>query len=1028
MVFAEGSLSPGQNDGWRGLDLSRRSEDIGPGSLAVATNFTLDGDDLLSRPGRVGQLTSALGSPIRAAVEFDGGAVFVAGGKLYRWLLGGASATEILQGGSSLSLVSDSVQTATALSVAYLVDGSGVLRRTDGTTAAALTELDTPGAPVATVHHETLTSLSSLTWTQNFITGTTATPASSGAGGTIAPANSIVQPDSDFWNASNLTGTGFWNTRAGAPSYSPNIQDGNGGNAVELDSDTGVGDSVQSDAILLNAAQTSGYARVAVVSYEAAAEDSTTNSEVVDLDIAAYSDTGGSTLITGSVKSWQSPFLFPDKSLQVRQLVDLRGLATAPRSIKVGFSQPIIRGTNQGADVNRVSLFVPRMELGLVASSDNRLAVRQGTVQVWQGFGSTASLAGSLGGQSDPSLASAGRLLTAGLTIDSTLPATANWTGARTLALEILPAAGLSGLNLRLGFKVGSDWFYTDPLDIPSSSSPDASVWGVAELRSVAASLTAVTDIRVEILSDVLLEGLQEGGDQVLFRLGELRNAGNLPEGRPVWYKLVEVDDAGDATNLLDVVYSDGSKGSGDGQLVEGSRASRMARLVLPARTNSGAELFALYRFGGSYIPTNGETALGRLVCLVSWATGDFAFGGDTDKGSAPRIVAFKNPYISWDKTGSTGAAGSILIDNTPDSFLAGSDVYLSGREKAPTAPSAVAAWDNRLWLATGADVFASWRIEAGRTAGLYWSRLQLPESTDPDAARKGHWERLLLPPGDSIRRMIPLPDSLVILTTARVFVVRRSGDVVPAYSISRLYDSDASGVVSPLAACELDGRVWWLALDGLRVTDGQSVQRVAGELWAGIVSRALATLQSAVLSACPSSRKLFLRLGDDLYVYHLGREDSSGRSVESGWTLWQGCDSRAALDVSGSLHLAGESGQLWKMSGDTDPSGSIAVAMTTRKYGGDLEESGAYWLLPERIRLNLETSASASIVVLVTGDSSDLSSSATQTVPTGAHDWSFRAGPGARGRWLSLSLSGSVAGRLRVRGTSLEATRRKRS
>ena len=1018
LKFTEGSFSSGGR--FRGLDRSRRPDDIPPGALFAASNVVLDGEDIVTRPGADGQLASTLGSPLRAFTPFDAGALFVSGGKLYYWVADATSRTEILKGGSSLALTSNSVQVAQAVGVGFLVDGVGSLIRTTSSAASDLTELDRPAAPTGTIYHETLRVLSSLTWAQNFITGATTTPAASGAGDTVAPMSSVTQSDSNFWDAANLTGTPFWlPTRAGAPAFSTNIQDGNKANAVELDSNSGPGDSVQSDPILLNAATTSGYARVAVLSYEAAAEDATSNSMVVDADVIAYSDTGGATAITGSTKTWRSPFLSNSTSTQIQQLVDLRGLSTVPRSIRVGFTQPLSIGSTQGADVNRVALHIPRMELGVVSDADNRLTVRQGTVQVWQGYGNTPSLAGALGGKTDPASSAPGRLLTAGLKLTASLGGNQNWSGVRTLGLELLPAAGVSGLALRLGFKVSSTWYYTDALDIPTASSPETSVWAIGELRDIAASLTAVSDVLVEILSDVLVEGLQEGGDAIIFRLGDLRNVGNLPEGRPVWYKLVEMDEAGDTTNLLDVVYSDGSPST---SLIEGSRASRMGRLVLPARTNSGAEWLALYRFGGSYIPQGSEPAQGRLVALITWAGADFAFGADTDKGAAPRIVAFGNPYISWDKTGSTGAAGSILIDNTPDSWLVGADTYLSGREKAPTAAKAIASWDKRLWLADGANLYASWELSAGATAGVYWTRLQLPVSLDPEAAIKGHWERLALAAGDSIQRMIALTDYLIVLTKQRVYRVSRTGETVPAYSVERLWDADAAGMISPYAACELEGRAWWLTSSGLRVSDGQSVTRVGEELFEIIKASTYASLQVARLSACPASRKLFLCIFGVLYVYHLGRAD--GSELEVGWTSWPTMDSLLAADVNGIVHLAGEtSGQIWKMNGTQDDSGAIAASITTRRYS----ESIVGQLQPTRLLLHVVADASETLTITVKGDSSALSAEMTQTLTAGEWEWPVDVPHTAEGAQLDVTLATTASAPVRFRGLALDAIQKRR-
>lgn len=1012
----EGSYALGGR--WRGLDRSQQAGDLLPGALQACDNFVLDGDDLLTRPGADSQLTSALGAALRAFTPFDAGALFVSGGKLYYWVAGATSATEILKGGSSLSLVSNSVQVAQAVGVGFLVDGTSPLIRTTTSAASELTELDRPATfTEATVTHRTLVSLAARTWSQNYVEGDTDLPTTSGLSATIAPTSTITQADSNFWDgtSSEFVPRAFWTPTSGEPSFTGFTLTTNGDNCAHLDSnkyDTLGPDAVESALIRFGERVDGTYSPVAIVAYEAGARNTNATTEVVDLTVKAIDLLGSE--IDAWRKTTRSPILPTTRALKIRELVDFRNVPASDdlHGFKLEFRQPHGRNSGAGAGVNRVAVYLPKMELSVSSDADNRLTVRQGSVQVWQGIGAAPAATGQASGLTDPATNPPGRLLTAGLKIESDSFTSANYSSVRTIGLEVLPGAGVSQLALRIGFYSGSTWHYSQVLDVPPGGG-----WATTDLAQLAASLTAVTKIAIEIMNDVIIEGLQEAGTSTIFRLGELRSVGNLPEGLPVWYKLVEMDDAGDSS-LLDVVWSDGSDSS---PLVEATAGSRMARLKLPARTNSAAEWLALYRFGGRYTPTDGRLAQGRLVAMISWAAADFAFGGDTDKGVSPRIVAFANPYVSWDKeVGSTGAAGSILIDNTPDSWLAGADFYVSGREQAPTGPASVAAWDNRLWLAEGSNLFASWVLDGGASAGVYWSRLQLPESDDPEAARKGHWERLSLSAGDSIQRMIPLPDYLIVLTKQRVYRVEKTQQVVPAYAALRLWADHAQGVVSPLAACELDGRVMWLTSSGLRSTDGLSVDIVGQELHYLLKSASSSDLAAARLSACPISRKVFLSLGSVLYVYHAGRDTLS--EIERGWTSWSSLNSLLAADIGGVVHLAGESGQIWKMSGTQDDAGAISASLTTRRYGG-----GGVSLQPGRLSLHVVAAGSETLTITVTGDSPTLSAEVSQSLTAGEWDWSLDVPNSAEGRALDVTLEVAAGDPLRVKGIALEATQKRR-
>lgn len=1035
---------------FKGLDLSQEPDNIGAGFVQTADNLVLDGVDLVTRPGLVAILTTPHSSglfaytPIIAAMAGEKG-LYCADAGLYYWA--GSTTAAAVSGAGTVD--EDAAQLALMPGAGFLVDGTANLKRIvfdaagAPTAAAAIVELDRPGnltAELTQLASRLLVSRSQ-TWSQNNVSGAAALAATSGQGDTIAPYSSITNSDSNFWTAGSPSGTAFW-TKSADATCSPRTMAANGDNAVELDSNTGAMEYIYSDPALVNAKVTTEYARVFVVEYEAAAEDTVQKSEVVDLVVTGFSDTAAATPITvGGVNlstKRRSPLLEVTHSTKVRELIDWRSIVpgTDLRSIIMRWEQPFIRGSAKGTDTNRAALYFPQMKLEHTVDSDGRISVRQGTVQVWQGMGSQAIGSGDASGISDvPATAPTGRLLTQGLYLETgTLGSSIDLSKTRTLALEVFPGAGVSGLQLRLQFKQ-TNWYVSESLDIPTGGG-----WATVDLTTLkqldsadsvsASALTTITAVRVEVISDVLIDSLQEQGTSTVLRFGDMKEAGNLLVGRDYWYALVEINSNSDTT-LINVIHSDGSVPTSAVQPTEGQR---MVKLTLPARTTSSADYLALYRFGGAYLQQEGDPALptGRLLCWIAWAASSFsAMGDDTQKPTSPASgypVVFANPYVLWTKTGSTGDAGSLLIDNTPDSWISGADVYQYGREKAPTAPDTVAAWDSRLWLGDGSDLYASWEIEPGRNAGVYWTRTAETAATDPEAPKKGWWCRLALSPGDSIKRILSVggassPNQLV-LTRYSALVVSRSGNPASGdlYTVRELRGEDVGGSVGLYSSGVFEGCAWWLSDRGLlRWQPGQGDASPAGDrvrrLLPG-VSPSL-TYHATALPKCAviaSPHFLYLSVPD-------GAGDTTPDSAlvwhdrEKGWTRW----SKGFAGGSGDI-LAGFDGQLWRVGGSGDkatPASSaaaVAVTLRTRRFGEGLFVSN-----PGRLFYSLYLPGATNGVLTFTliGDGTT-NGTITQTI-LGEANQRVRASRSGAGRRHDITLSASTVERLRIRAVGID-------
>jgi len=989
--------------GFKGINESIAPELLPEGYLSRADHVIVEGGEIRLRPGIVNQLASVLPTAVYVLGSASDGAgdylLVAANGKIRKWAWA-ANSTSLPTGQTSITVTPGDVQAAQGFGMFWIVDGVNGPRFFNGTAIGSLAGLDAPDQPLLELSHQTLISSPGLlTWSQNFITGAITTPSTSGAGDTLAPMSSITQSDSNFWDGSNLTGTALWSTRAGSPAYSPNVQDGNGANAVELDSDTGSGDSVRSGPLLLNAGNTSGYARVAVLSYEAAAEDATSNSMVVDADVVAYSDTGGSTPIAGGTKTWRSPFLKNDASTQVRQLVDIRGLSIVPRSIRVGFTQPVALNSNQGADVNRVALFVPRMELEIVKTTPDLIAIRQGSVQVWAGSGSALTPSGAVGGQSDPAQAPPGRLLTAGLQAFSDITAV-DWSGTDTLALELTTGAGVSGLLVRLGLRSGGTIYWTQTLDTTLEEG-----WGLADLRDLQKNLTAVDRVIFEIREDVLIENLQEAGTATVCTVGALRSPGNLATGRRYWYRVVEIDSAGDAS-VLNTIESEGSKPSGE--ILPGYQ-QRRALLRLPAKKNPSATHRAIYRFGGGLVEdSSGAQPIGRLVAIVPFSSSTFAMGGNAATGVDPHVRAISNPYIAY-----TDAAVDTLVDNTPDGWLFGAETFRLGRDKPPDIPRSVAIWNQRVWLSTESEVFGSWLVESQQPAALYWSRINLPQSQDPRASEKGFWVRLPLLAGDSIVRLWPSRGSLLIFAERGVWALTGS-----SFEDYRLEQVSQRGLAAQDGITEHQGTLYWLTHEGLVKWPGQLDVRVQDSL----------PPRSGATASAYSASSLISTPEQLLVCVPTNANSTTADTVlclgvrSDAWTKWPGLSlvggaARPEIPVVALGTAGGQIALLKLSSGDGTGTTDINPRADTRPLGSRQE-----MLRPHHLGIDATIASGETLILTVAGD--DPSEAAARTYQLNPRAVArFRTSHCPQGRSLVLKVTGATYGEFRLRRLTIEAT-----
>lgn len=1022
----------GDLHGWRGIDQYNPPETIPNGYALVCDNLSIEGavdgaGGLLAvRPGKQGRLAASFGTGIHALtpiIQDDGTTVlwFVTGasattGKLYRLGSGATSATEILIGGISFVLTSANVRMEQIGGYVYLIDGLINLCRlkADGTGAETVTGLDKPSttAGIGSTFPPFSASLTSLPFlaatditlnTDYFDSGLDLVPAS----------ERNFPPLSTFWNYS--------------PGADPNnTLDANGDNCVELDN---AGEYAETDAIDTTA-DTGNYGDNATVypslfyvrCYVAGEDSGPDPTQQVYVTVTAYSATGGGgtsasrTVLTDAVGESGREFIIP---------FDFRDINTPILSVKVKFEQPYDQPGTRGVDVNHVAFRVAKQQLMFSADNAGNKVVTRGTV-----------------------LLAGGTLYTGGLEFEHQLSSPQNLLQTQKLFFRFNSLLTVSTpIRLRPFLRDGVDRAYGPVyMFAVGSDTPGANGFAGFSLDITpfdAAILDNVTHIGFELLDDLVLSDTTDpdGPNTAapLFSIGDITKPGNLSPDLTVYYRVVEMDAATDPTNLLNVIYSDGSDGSGE---ITPNVIQATGQIQLPGRTNAAADYFAVYRFGGG-LPDN----YGRLLVLLPFGTTDVAFGADTPKGSAPYYAAPANPYIQYDAPASTGAAGGVLIDNTPLSFLLNGELYQPGREAPPPAPRDICEFQGRLWLLVGKnDLYGSWLLSQDSNAGLYFTRVTSRD--DPAAEIKGAYLTIGTDDNDRCQRILPMQDRMTILRTVKSPYILLGTD--PTNFEQRPYrGDDGVGCLGPRAAVIWQNSVVYLGPNGL-VSFNPYAESNGTSLFSLFLERLLnpnlSSSGAAAIAASPYSLSALWIHGGVLY-FAAPVSGGSANSViyrydrrQRAWTRWLQGNVTGGCAVVGSsdtndMYVAGIDGQVYRYvpgQGDKALSGSsqagIAFELVTRQYGQEEGDSGAMFRAktPNQFLLNVEWGTeTVALTTSITGAvvAAPWSNTYTLTVAGGAFRLQQKPnGPKCRGRLFSSTISGTVTKRFTIGPLAIRA------
>lgn len=514
-----------------------------------------------------------------------------------------------------------------------------------------------------------------------------------------------------------------------------------------------------------------------------------------------------------------------------------------------------------------------------------------------------------------------------------------------------------------------------------------------------------------------------------LLELTVITKPGNLTTDTSVYYRIEEWDTSVSDGKLLDVIISDGSPVS---DVITPTITDAVGVITLDERVNDNASRFAIYRFGDF------ADGRGRLLGLYAYAGPDFDFDEDLPKGTAPYYAAPANPYLDITFSTPEGNPGTVIIDNTPTSWLLEKTTYTGGREVPPKKIREIVEWQNRIWLLAGegrrSELYGSWLLSVDSNAGLYFSRIVSP--TDPSLAIKGVYTHIGTEDGDKALRLIPLEDRLFTLFERKPPYLILGTD--PSNIELRPFVAEggsALGLIARNAACLFGGAICYLTANGLVAWDTATAPRRLSELVRKLVSPRLGG-QSSYLAGATEKIALWEHGGRLYLALPTAPVDTEPNRIltfdpESGWSLFPDIAATGGLDLPGSDNASGHyiataSGNLALLtlgSGDKATAGAtetaIPFALTTRALGNNSTVSKS----PYRLELDLENTDPDDEQVFTVSMADNRGVSRWRkdvTYPAGAvHRLSTRPGS-IRSETFAVSVSGSsrrgvVIGILRV-------------
>lgn len=496
-------------------------------------------------------------------------------------------------------------------------------------------------------------------------------------------------------------------------------------------------------------------------------------------------------------------------------------------------------------------------------------------------------------------------------------------------------------LELRLLAAGSGQTYQAIPLTIDSSGS-----FATGDLTQLATDLSCIGSVQI-----VFIDNPASASGAFSFNIGNLTFAGNLSVGyAPHFWVYTEVDSNEDLS-LVNIIESDPSPYS---NTLTPTGEFATAQLALPSSPlNRSSDKFYVYRGGGTF-----SDGLLRLVSAADWSGNDWTMGNQPSQSSpvptndAPPGVQLTpiNPYTSWgqnDQNNNPASTGfKYFVDNTPDANLVGNPVLVVGKQPAPPGATAIARFQNRLWLATGTGVISSWLLTPGATAGLYFNPTVDP--SDPNAPIKGSgYIPIGQGDGDPVVAMAPLGTVLTVWKGLSTYFIE--GYDPTNFGCNEYTTFDGQGLVAPRAICTADNVAYVVEQDGVYTFDGSQLTKISdpiGSLLTPVLNEDGGQVSAAVFAGCASAFH-----GARLYLF--APEAGGNQNTQcflwdsrfGAWTgRWTGMNVTSAVSIGSNtddpdLWLGGFDGQLYKFSGNGDTAAAggsvspVSFALATRAY-----------------------------------------------------------------------------------------------
>lgn len=973
--------------GWRGMNSRVAPERLEPGQASFISNlYTNDEGVLELRPGWRGLLTTAQANPIYGLTAYRVGSVhrlFWSSGNALYALETTESASPSTVTGTVTVASGTGVQTARWGSFIYGIDGTNAMFRWNGTAwpasnAAAVSNMATPGTAPSVVLGSSATLLSNIGTLTNYSQPYSMTT------GSYYPYKEMIN-DPNFDGSSGTTFNAPWAVSAGQPSVVTITSTVSGGfRFAQLDATGGaaVPEYVTSSSTGLTApTDSSGTgAKLYFLSCYSWALASGNTSQVLSAEVQLYNSSN--VLITGTDTPQFSTVLSSTTSSNIQMVFDHRNVTSDPDKVKVRLGAPNATGS-QGIGLNRVYLYAPEQKLNLVSSGDS-LSVRRGSVLAFNGI-----------------------LYTAGLRIYNTSISNQNWSAKTGVYFDMKVDPEVTGITLKLLLRSGTTW-YSGGLLIA-----DPNGGFVSDLTQFTSTVLSYVDgIGLEFVEDVFMEGALNGivfdrgiqtqtnaYNKVIFTLNGIKDAGELSNGYTYTYRFSEWDGASITPSTYE--NSDGNESSGSPISVDvtTTASQRQATITIPAKTNTGADQYLVWREGGVY-----DDGRYRLVGVAT----------------VP------------------GSGTTTFTDNVSDAALFDRPIYQIGRDTFPSGLTAIAVHQGRLWAAKGNTVYVSWVLQEGQESGVYTTLV--PDPDDPYLGTKGASFTLDTTGNkDDIKALVPMGTVMLAIREYSVSVI--SGYDASNFAAQPYLQGNNAGMVGGTAAT-VRGKAWYMSALGVMEFNGDSPVWVSSDVEGSMTARS------------PNPQLCFYN--DRVFVFNDTTVDSAGLGNgfnqqvhvfdyrSNGWVRWTtpGTGTSSAMALGNirrtSLFSGSRDGQIYVLNleggsnamvyGDkaTPAAATSAVSYELKSRGYGQHQNFSPSRLGRGRLTQVDIDAQGGTDVSGLSMTMDVLSAGSTSIATRAftaqwtrNAYSFRGFiPSAKSIWHQVKLSGSSSVNLFVYGT----------